>query len=113
MGKGITGQSVILHVKKQTGTDAFLHPVYETEKVTVENVLIGQPSTDEITASTDLYGKVIAYTLGIPKGDAHEWKDTFVEFFGKTFHTIGFPIEGIEANIPLRWHKKVMVEAYE
>lgn len=113
MGKGITGQSIILYEKTQVGTDAFKHPIYAETAVTVEDVLIGEPTTDDITTSTDLYGKKLVYTLGIPKGDTHDWKDVTVEFFGRKFKTFGIPVEGIEANIPLRWHKKVRVEAYE
>lgn len=113
MGKGIVGQSVILYEKVRTGTDSFQHPIYDESPVTVENVLIGEPSTDDITSSTDLYGKTIAYMLGIPKGDDHDWKDATVEFFGRKYKTFGFPVEGVEANIPLRWHKKVRVAAHE
>ena len=43
----------------------------------------------------------------------HDWTDTKVEFFGKTWKTVGEPVEGIEENIPLRWNKKVVVERYE
>lgn len=50
--------------------------------------------------------------LGIPKGDLHHWEDSTVEFFGQKYKTFGFTIEGIEANIPLAWHKKVRVERY-
>ena len=57
--------------------------------------------------------RIKKYTLGIPKGDQNEWKDREVRFFGRKWRTIGFPLEGIEAMIPLDWNKKVMVEAYE
>ena len=54
-----------------------------------------------------------SYTLGIPKGDQNEWKDREVRFFGRKWRTLGIPLEGIEAMMPLEWNKKVMVEAYE
>ena len=107
------GVSVILHVKTQTGVDALNNPVFSDETVTVSNVLIGQPETDDITSSIDLYGKHIAYVLGIPKGDTHNWEDTEVEFFGRKYRTFGKTIEGIEENIPTAWHKKVRVERFE
>lgn len=78
------------------GTDIVL---YGAEPKTVSNVLIGEPSAD---------GKT--FTLGIPKGDAHDWTDCKLGFFGRIFRSIGFPQEGIEANIPLSWHKKVHAE---
>lgn len=106
----MVGASVKLHVKTLSGYDTLNDPVYADTSVTVENVLIGQPSTEDITDSIQLYGKKIEYMLGIPKGDTHIWTDTEVEFFGKKFRTFGDTIEGIEANIPTPWHKKVRVE---
>lgn len=108
--KGIT---VKLWERTQTGTDAFNDPVYALTSANVDNVLVGQPTTEEITSSTDLYGKKIEYMLGIPKGDTHDWTDTAVEFFGRTYRTFGDVIEGIEANVPTPWHKKVRVCRYE
>ena len=106
------GVPVVLHVRTQTGVDAFNNPVYSDSAVTVNNVLIGQPTTDDINSSIELYGKRIEYMLGIPKGDTHDWEDTVVEFWGQSYHTFGFTIQGIEANIPTPWHRKVRVERY-
>lgn len=109
------GWAVTLYQKAQTGVDPFNNPVYDyfASSVTVDNVLIGEPTPEERTNELNLTGKMIAYTLGIPKGDAHEWEDQIVEFFGKRFHTYGMTVEGIESNIPLYWHKKVKCERYE
>ena len=63
--------------------------------------------------SQDLYGKKAVYTLAIPKGDTHDWIDARVRFFNQEWQAFGFPLEGMEANIPLNWNKKVMVERYE
>lgn len=103
------GVAVVLYERVQTGMDAFNDPVYALTPVTVENVLVGQPTTDEITSSIDLYGKKIEYMLGIPKGDTHDWENTTVEIFGQIFQTFGAIIQGIEENIPTPWHKKVRV----
>lgn len=112
------GTTVTLYEKTQTGKDALNHPVYAETPVPVENVLVGEPSTDDITSATSLYGKQITYMLGIPKGDTHDWKDKKVEWtdaYGRTItcRTFGYPITGIEANIPGKWHMKVRCEAYE
>lgn len=107
------GESVVLHVRTQNGTDAFNDQVWTSTTVTVANVLIGQPTTDEVTSSIDLYGKKIEYMLGIPKGDTHDWEDTVVEIWGKPYRTFGATIQGIEANIPTPWHRKVRVCRYE
>lgn len=106
------GVTVNLHIKTQTGTDEFDAPIYTDQIVQVDNVLIGEPSTDDIVQDLNLYGKRLAYTLAIPKGDDHDWTDTEVDFFGETFRTYGAPTQGIEHLIPLAWNKKVKVERY-
>jgi hypothetical protein len=107
------GITVTLHNRVQNGTDAFNRPIYEESTTTVDNVLIGEPSTEDIVNEMNLSGKRLAYTLAIPKGDDHEWKDAVVEFFGERFRTFGAPTQGIDHLIPLQWNKKVKVERYE
>lgn len=53
---------------------------------------------------------MLRYMLAIPKGDTHEWQDKRVDFFNMSFRTIGYPIQGIEENIPLDWNKKIKAE---
>ena len=105
--KGVT---VTLHVRTQTGNDSFGNPTFTDSAKTVANVLIGQPTTEEIASSIELYGKKIEYMLGIPKGNTDDWEDTVVEFWGHSYRTFGFTIQGIEENIPTPWHRKVRVE---
>ena len=107
------GITVTLHNRVQTGTDAFNRPIYEESTTTVNNVLIGEPTTEEVVNELNLSGKRLAYTLAIPKGDEHEWKDAVVEFFGERFRTFGTPTQGIDHLIPLQWNMKVKVERYE
>lgn len=109
----MTGITVTLYEKTQTGVDALNDPVYSLTPVDVENVLVGQPETDDVTDSINLYGKRIAYWLGLPKGDSHNWTDTTVEIWGEPFRTFGDVVQGIEANVPTAWHKKVRVERCE
>lgn len=107
------GISVILYNKVQTGEDPFGEPVYQEVPETVNNVLVAPASTEDITEQLQLYGKHAVYTLGIPKGDSHDWKDKKVRFFGQDFRTFGFPLQGIDDLIPLSWNTKVQVERYE
>ena len=111
MGK-IRGITITLYDKEEMGIDGFGKTIYRDIAIPVENVLVGEPSTEEITDTLNLTGKHVAYTLAIPKGDTHTWTDRKVEFFGEVFKTIGAPTQGIEANIPLSWNKKVRVERY-
>lgn len=108
----IKGIPVIIRVKKEIGKDEFYKPIYEYRDEVVENVLVVPANSDDIITSTDLTGKKAVYTLAIPKGDTHDWIDCIVRFYNQEWHTIGYPLEGIEENIPLDWNKKVMVERY-
>lgn len=115
----LQGTSVILYSEVQTGTDPFGAPITEEVPIQVDNVLVGEPSTDDITSATQIFGKKIEYMLGIPKGDENDWQDKKVSWIDEygithTVKTFGFPITGIEANIPpqLPWHMKVRCEAY-
>ena len=109
----ITGIPIELEVLTPSGTDMFNNQQYISEWVTVENVLVAPASETEITESTNLTGREAVYTLAIPKGDAHEWENRKVRFFGETWQVIGMPVQGIEAMIPLKWNKKIRVMRYE
>lgn len=106
------GITVQLEVRRQAGTDAFNRPVYAPEFADVENVLVGRPDSQEVLDTLNLTGKRIEFVLGIPKGDAHDWEDKRVRFFGQEFKTIGFPETGIQDLIPLGWGANVKVERY-
>lgn len=105
--------SVVLTEYEKTGVDAFNRDILTPTTTTVDKVLIGEPSSDDVINEMNLSGHKIAYTLAIPKTDTHSWIDADVTFFGETFHTIGVPTQGIDALIPLEWNKKVKVERYE
>ena len=112
------GIPVVLTIRTQTGVNAFNEPIYEETTEVVENVLVSPSESSaagagEVVDTLNLNGKQLYYTLAIPKGDAHDWTDTMVEFFGKKFRTVGAPTEGIEDLIPLEWNKKVKVVRYE
>ena len=109
----IHGITVQLYVKTQTGTDPLHTPVYTETPVDVPHVLVGEPTAEDIVKELQLYGKRLAYTLAIPKGDTHHWEDATVEFFGQKWRTYGGVTQGIEDLLPLPWNKKVKVERYE
>ena len=114
----IAGQTVTLYERTQTGTDGFRRPVCDETPTQVANVLICEPGTEDITSATELHGKRLAFILCIPKGDTHNWKDARVEWTdpqGNTVRvrTFGFPMAGVEANVPGPWHVKVRCEAIE
>lgn len=108
----IKGMTVQLVVEEVTGQDPFGASIVSEEIVDVEDVLVGQPSTDDVLNAIQMYGKRIEYVLGIPKGDTHNWTDAIVIINGERYRTIAFPQTGIQENIPLRWGQNVRVERY-
>lgn len=109
----IATETVILIEKTLNGYDPLGRPLYTERETDVNNVVIGQPSFDAAVAELNLTGKRIAYVLGIPKGDTHDWKDTVVVIRGQRFKTFGFPLTQTAANVPTPWNTQVKVEAYE
>ena len=107
-----TNEGQQLVVEKVTGYDPLGHPITEEELEDVNDVLVGNPSADDITNSLQLYGKRIDYVIGIPKGDTHNWTDAKLYIWGELYMTIGFPETGIQENIPLRWGQNVKVQRY-
>lgn len=111
MGK-IKGIDVVLVDKIPNGKDPMGVTKYDEVEMVVSNVIVSPTSAEDITSNLNLTGRRAEYTLGIPKGDEHDWEDKVVIFFGKKWKTFGIPLEGIEEMIPLDWNKKVMCERY-
>ena len=108
----IKGITVTLFDKVKSGQDPFGHPIYKDEEVNIDNVLVVPTTAADALSELDLTGRKAVYTLAIPKGDDHDWEDKEVRFFGQRWRVFGIPLQGIEANIPLDWNKKVTVERY-
>ena len=109
----IQGITITLIDKIKIGIDPFNQPIYEDVEIEIDNVLVTPTDTEDIVNRLSLTGKKAVYTLGIPKGDTHDWRDKEVIFFNQRWKTFGLPTEGIDHLIPLSWNKKVMVERYE
>lgn len=105
----IKGITVVLETTIQNGYDGFNRPVYVSDTTEVDNVLVGEPSTEEVNEVLQIHGKQLRYVLAVPKEDGNDWTDKKVTFFGKTFRTLGEPTQGIVENIPLEWNKKIRV----
>ena len=109
---------LILHVR-------FFSPSERNRSVKLSNLMnyygtregVEKPLPDEwknLPASENQKEIIQQYRNLLPElSDTHEWEDSIVEFFGQKFHIFGFPKQGIEANIPLRWHKIYKCERYE
>ena len=91
----------------------FNDPIYTETAINVDNVLVYPSTQTEILETVNLYGRKAVYTLGIPKGDTHNWENRRIDFFGQSWRSFGIPSQGIEDMIPLDWNMKVTVERYE
>ena len=111
----IKGIPVTLYETKITGQDDFGRDIEEETAVTIDNVVIGQPSSEDVISEISLSGKRIAYNLALPADDTHDWTNKTVEFYGKKWRTIGIPDQYIDGFMgkSFPWNKRVKVEAYE
>lgn len=111
----IKGEPIILYETTVTGEDDFGAEIVEETPVTINNVVIGQPTSEDILAEINLSGKQISYNLAIPAGDDHDWKGKTVEFYGKKWRTIGEPTQYMVGFMgkSFPWNKQVRVEVYE
>ena len=85
----IKGITVTLYEQTQTGTDAFNDPRYTETAINVDNVLVYPSTQTEILETVNLYGRKAVYTLGIPKGDTHNWENRRIDFFGQSIYRNG------------------------
>ena len=108
-------QPVILYDQEITETDGFNREIVKETAVTINGVVIGHPTTDDITSEINLSGKTIAYVLAIPADDTHVWENRTVEFYGRKWRTIGAPTKFMDGfmGADFHWNAKVRVEAYE
>ena len=106
------GTEVLLSVDIVEGVDDFGAPIIREEFESIQDCLVGSPTTDDITDALNLYGKKVVYIIGIPKGDTHDWENRTVIIWGEKYKTFGFAVTGIQENIPLRWGRNIKVERY-
>lgn len=107
--------AITLYKKTSSGKDPFNRETYTETPVTVENIVIGQPTSDDILNEVNLSGKTIAYVLSIPEGDSNDWENVVVEFYGRKWRTVGIPVEYTDGFFPggmMPWNKKIMVESF-
>lgn len=112
----IKGRTVLLYVKTDTGErDPFGAPIYTETATPVDNVLISPVSDTDMVEQLNLTGKKSVYTLHIPRGDDHEWRDSVVEFYGEKWKTFGNVTMWQDDLVPAfsDWASSISVERYE
>lgn len=109
MAKRLHGITVTL-ITRTAELDEHNHPTWVEHREEVANVIVGEPVQAEQEPELEVKKGRAAYTLGIPKGDTHDWEDVIVEFWGKRWRQYGRIIQSIEDLVPLDWNKKITVE---
>lgn len=109
----IAGTTVTLYARTAGEPDELNGQTWSETAVEVANVLIAPASAEAVAQDLELYGRRLAYTLHIPKGDGHDWEGCKVSFYGQTFRAYAPTDLYIEADTPGPWNRRVKVERYE
>lgn len=109
----IVGETVKVSIIKEIGKDAFNAPIYETEWISVDDVLVVPGSTKNLIDSNRQFGSRVVYTLHFPKVFNGSLRGSLVEVRGEQFRVIGDPKPYQTWNCPTRWNMPVEVENVE
>ncbi len=108
----IKGETVKLIDLIEKGRDSFNAPIYEEKEIEVNDVLVGNPSTEDIVNNFILSGKRISFVLVLQNDDTHDWEDKEVIIRGERYRTFAEPLTQTAENVPLKWNTQVKVEKY-
>jgi hypothetical protein len=109
----LSGANVTVLLPVEGNRDRFGNPVETYEPREVPDVLIAEPSTEDMEAAR-AEGVTLAYTLHFPKSYAGPLEGALVELpepFGGEYRVVGDPRPYMDANTPGRWDRPVRVEA--
>jgi hypothetical protein len=105
------GEDVTVELKRPTVCDGFNKQEYDTEAVTVADVLVAPGATADVTDSNRPEGVRVAYTLYFPKSFAAVLDGLHVIVRGERCAVIGAPRPYPESLTPGKWNLKAEVEA--
>ena len=110
----ISGTTVSVAYRTQSGTDRFGNPTWAEASESVENVLIAPGATADLEASRP-EGVTVAYTLHFPKGYTRDLTGCTVSLPAPWANEDGYRVVGeprpyMDANTPGAWHMAVEVE---
>lgn len=103
--------SVKLFEKVLEGYDGFGVPTYTEQAVIIDKCLVAIGSHNPLANNNTTQVALDTFTIAIPKGDNHDWRNSIVEFNlgGVDFKckTYGDYLLGYEDAMPLMWHKQI------
>lgn len=102
---------VTLYEKVQDGTDDFGVPTYAENAVVIDKCLVAMGQHNQLMDNNTIQVALDTFTIAIPKGDTHDWRNSIVEFSlgGIEFRckTNSDYLLGVEEAMPLMWHKQI------
>ena len=103
------GRTVEVGIAKESGADAFGHPLFELEWETVDDVLIDPRPMDTESSESSEHDPLFesSITLHFPKGYGKSLKNARVRALGHEYEVRGDPIPYPEELTPTRWNLPV------
>lgn len=107
----ILGETVTVSTPAQAGEDAYGQAVKEWADEDVRNVLVCQPTSDDVASRPE--GDEVTLTLHFPKTYTASLRGCTVTLRGERYTVLGDPVALTEANTPGRWNRAVPVRRVE
>lgn len=102
---------VKLYERVENGVDDFGIPKYTEKPVVINKCLVAMGQHNQLLDNNTTPVALDTFTIAIPKGDKHDWRNSRVEFElgGIVFvcKTNGDYLLGVEDAMPLMWHKQI------
>lgn len=109
----ISGVTVQVVRREETGRDAFNMPTVIETSEDVENVLVAPATTADIDGIARPEGDDTTLTLHFPKTYTASLRGCAVVVDGRRFEVAGDPMGYMEANTPGAWNRPVAVRLVE
>ena len=108
----IEGETVVIHRREQTGTNAHNQPIYEWVETPVEDVLVAPGARTDIPENARPDGTTVAWQLHFPKTyDGGPLRGTRISVRGgEPALVVGDPQPFTTANTPTRWNMPVELQ---
>ena len=105
----ISGETVVVEYRTETGTDDYNAAVYSYTEETVEDVLVSPGPRSDIADPNRPDGVVVRYNLHFPKGFDKKLKGLRISVRGEWLDVIGDPDHYTLENTPGKWWMPVEV----
>ena len=105
------GMAIVFSKQVANGTDALNDPVYISQDITIEDVLVA-PITEPANAreAQALEQSRDQVRVHLPKADATDISDSIFTYDGKVFTVDSASVKFMDGNTPTRWNRYFRAE---